>query len=137
MITAVDTSAVLAIFKSESNAEDWLLRLAAAAQRGPLVISEVVYAELAACFVRRDDLDRQLDRLAVELLPSTKATLFEAGRIFAAYRQSGGARASMVPDFLIGAHALTQADQLASADRGFLRKHFQPLVLLSANSPAE
>ncbi len=132
MITAVDTSAILAIFKCEPGAEAWLSCLAAAARSGPLVISEVVFAELAAFFVRPGDLERQLENLAIDLLPSSRATLFKAGQIFSAYRGQGGARTTMVPDFLVGAHALVQADQLASVDRGYLRRHFAGLQVLSA-----
>lgn len=131
MITAVDTSALLAIFKPESNGDAWLSVLETAAATGPLVISEIVYAELAASFAQAEVLDRRLNDLAIELLPSSKATLFTAGQIFKRYRQAGGARSNMVPDFLIGAHAATQADQLASADRGYLRSHFSGLKLLS------
>ena len=131
MITAVDTSALLAIFKPECNGDAWLSVLETAAASGPLVISEIVYAELAASFAQAEVLDRRLNALAIELLPSSKATLFAAGQIFKRYRQAGGARSNMVPDFLIGAHAATQADQLASADRGYLRAHFSGLKLLS------
>ena len=76
----------------------------------------VVFAELAAFFVHAKDLNHRLESLAIELLPSSKVTLFEAGRVFSSYRQAGGVRTTMVPDFLIGAHAMTQAEQLASAD---------------------
>ena len=131
MITAVDTSVLLAIFKPEPNAHTWLTALETAAVSGPLVISEIVYAELAASFAQADVLDRRLSALAIELLPSTKTALFEAGRIFKRYRLAGGTRSNMVPDFLIGAHATTQADQLASADRGYLRQHFSDLKVLS------
>jgi hypothetical protein len=131
MITAVDTSTILSIFKAEADAERWLLTLEAASRQGPLVISEVVYAELAACFSEAGALDRQLENLGIELLPSTRQTLYRAGQIHAAYRRSGGQRSTMVPDFLIGAHALLQADQLASRDRGYLRQHFHGLILLS------
>ncbi len=133
MITAVDTSAILAIFKREASAEAWLLCLADAARNGPLVISEVVFAELAAFFVRSADLELQLENLAVDLLPSSRATLFTAGQVFTEYRRAGGARTAMVSDFLFGAHALVQADRLASVDRGYLRKHFVGLQLLSAD----
>ncbi len=131
MITALDTSVLLAIFKPEPSVHAWLSILETAAASGPLVISEIVYAELAASFAQAEVLDRRLNALAIELLPSSKATLFAAGQIFKRYRQTGGARSNMVPGFLIGAHATTQADQLASADRGYLRAHFSDLKLLT------
>lgn len=87
-------------------------------------------AELAACFQKPSDLSHRLESLAIELLPSSTATLFSAGQLYASYRQNGGERSTLVPDFLIGAHALTQTDQLASADRGYLRRHFSGLKLL-------
>jgi predicted nucleic acid-binding protein len=96
-----------------------------------LVISEVVYAEVAAFFQDLAEIDQQLEMLDIALLPSTKATMFKAGRIYASYRKAGGARSTMAPDFLIGAHATMQANQLASADRGYLRAHFAGLKLLA------
>lgn len=131
MITALDTSVLLAIFKPEHSAQTWLKALETAAASGQLVISEIVYAELAASFTQIELLDRRLNALGVALIASTKTTLFEAGLIFKRYRMAGGIRSNMVPDFLIGAHALRQADQLASTDRGYLRAHFAGLTLLS------
>ena len=131
MITAVDSSVVFAIFKQEAKAEQWLRTLSAASIAGGLVVSEVAYAEIAAFFVSRIDLIEQLEKLAIKLLPSTEETLFLAGKIYTSYRRAGGGKTTIVPDFLIGAHAATQADQLASADRGYLRAHFSGLKLLS------
>ena len=37
-------------------------------------------------------------------------------------------------DFLIGAHAQTQADRLVARDRGFLRDYFSSLELLDPSS---
>lgn len=66
MITAVDTSVILAIFKQESLSELWLRNLNAAAAAGSVVISEVVYAEVAAFFQDLAEIDQQLERLAIE-----------------------------------------------------------------------
>ena len=58
MITAVDTSALLAVFKPEFNGDAWLSMLETAAASGPLVIAEIVYAELAASFAQAEVLDK-------------------------------------------------------------------------------
>ena len=55
---------------------------------------------------------------------------FAAGRAFRVYRESGGTRARVLPDFLIGAHAQSRAGRLLSRDRGFYRTYFRKLTLL-------
>jgi hypothetical protein len=43
---------------------------------------------------------------------------------------AGPAEAHLIPDLLVGAHAAVQADQLAAADRGYLRRYFAGLPLV-------
>ncbi len=47
MITAIDSSVLWAIIKQEAGHEQWLEALFRAAYEGPLIISPVVFAELA------------------------------------------------------------------------------------------
>ncbi len=63
MITALNTSVLFAIFKPEPNGDAWLSTLETAASAGPIVICEIVYAELAASFAQAEVLDRRLNAL--------------------------------------------------------------------------
>ncbi len=53
-----------------------------------------------------------------------------AGKIFRAYRRAGGPRKTILADFLVAAHAATQADSLATEDRGYMRSYFPSIRLL-------
>lgn len=130
MITAVDTSVLLAIYRGEDAAEAWMAKLVAARSGGALIVCEVVYAEFGAAFSEQSELDRTLDDLGVAFDGSSREAAFAAGRAFKAYRAAGGPRERMIPDFLIAAHAHAQADRLFAADRGYARTYFPKLKLV-------
>ena len=54
-----------------------------------------------------------------------------AGEIFRAYRNEGGPRKVILPDFLVAAHAARQATTLATEDQGYLRRCFPAVRLLT------
>jgi predicted nucleic acid-binding protein len=130
MRTAVGSSALLALFRGEPDAHAWLATLIEARRRGQLVVCDVVYAEVAAAFGEPAALDDALAKLGIQLDPIGAQAAWRAGRTFRAYRDAGGPRTHLIPDFLIGAHAAVQADQLAAADRGYLRRYFAGLPLV-------
>ena len=59
-----------------------------------------------------------------------------AGEMFARYRSKGGKRTRMVPDFLIGAHAMLQCDALITRDGGFYRDYFKDLKIINPKASA-
>lgn len=131
MITAVDTSVLVAIAKGEATAPKWTERLAAARADGDLVICDVVAAELFALLLDDRKFDQSLASLGIVFSPISLESSRLAGRIFRRYRKHGGPREHLVPDFLIGAHAQHQADRIAAIDRGYLRPYFPRLRLLA------
>jgi predicted nucleic acid-binding protein len=127
---AVDTSVLLAIFKGESRGASWLATLQLAAESASLVVSPVVLAEVRSFFPSDDACRRALRDLDLRLSELTEPAALLAGKIFRAYRRAGGPRTTILPDFLIAAHAATQAGALASEDRGYLRTYFPGIRLI-------
>ena len=136
MTTALDTSVLLDLLTADPRFGDASAdALATAGQAGALVVSEIVYAELAAAFQGdRERLGAFLQDLGIELAPSGRGALAEAGGLWRAYRTAGGSRERVVADFLIGAHARHHADRLLTRDRGFFKERFDGLDVVDPSA---
>lgn len=102
MITAVDTSVLIAITKAEPNALGWTDLLGQAQSDGDLVVCDVVVAELFALLLNEEKFDRTLVGLGIAFSPTSLESARLAGRIFKQYRRLGGPREHLAPDFQIG-----------------------------------
>ena len=101
-----------------------------ASLEGPLIICEIVYAELATHFNDQADLNAFLDDYEISVQQMGEDVCFLAAHRWLAYRKAGGKRERILPDFLIGAHALKNATRLLTRDRGFYRSYFEDLVIV-------
>ncbi|MCY4093848.1 MAG: type II toxin-antitoxin system VapC family toxin [Gammaproteobacteria bacterium] len=128
MITAVDTNILIdVLFDDQTNRSHSVNLIRRAYNSGAIVVSSVVYAELASAIPDRRELDNALAFASITVSLIDSAAAFEAGRRWRQYRQSGGPRTRIIADFLIGAHALLKADRFITRDRGFFSTYFPEL----------
>jgi len=135
MTPAVDTSFLLDILTNDlrhaSNSE---AALADARASGRLVISESVVAELRPALDSDQQLAAFMHDLSLEFLPTTLESAILAGSIYASYLKNRGPSRRVLPDFLIAAHARTNADRLLARDRGYYREYFRDLSLMDPSN---
>lgn len=137
MRTAIDTNVFSAIWSSEPSAERVTVKLGEAKRNGALLVSPVVFAELLAYPGATETFVRGfLEATGVAIDYKLEERFWvESGRRFARYaarrRQStGDATRRLLADFLIGAHALVQADRLLTLDPKVYQQDFPELRLL-------
>ncbi len=138
MTTAIDTNVIASLWGADprlNRAAQSALDLAL--DRGPLVISGCVYAELLACPGRLESfVDRFLSDggIAVEWELGS-AVWRAAGRAFHNYsarragKRSAGSR-RILADFLIGAHAAENNYRLLTLDDEVYRSAYPQLTLI-------
>jgi len=134
-VTLIDTNVLLDLATNDAVWADWFVRqLDRAAVRGPLIINDVVYAELSVGFERIEDLDDLLDEAGIAMDEIPREALFLAGKAFRRYRTAGGARSGVLPDFFIGAHAAVLGLPLLTRDAKRYRSYFPSVVLMTPDA---
>ena len=127
----VDSNVILDVITADRRWALWSsTQLRQVFDAGPVVINAIVYAEIAFACERIETVEALLpDHLyRYEAIP--KQAAFLAARAHAEYRQRGGQRSMILPDFLIGAHALVARIPLLTRDERRYRRSFPGLELI-------
>jgi len=137
MRTAIDSNIISSIWSWEPSAEKVAEQLRRAKQEGALLISPFVFAELHAHPKMTADSFRDfLENAGVAVDFEIEERVWAiAGLRYAHYagrrrKATGEGPRRILADFLIGAHALVQADRLLTLDPGRYSRDFPELRLL-------
>ena len=136
-MTLVDSNVLLDVVTDGQSWADWSVRqLERAAANGPLVINDIVYAEISTSYASVDAVDSILRDLHIEVAPIPRPALFLAGKAYLRYRGAGGMRTGALADFFIGAHAAVEQLPLLTRDTQRYRTYFPTVVLIAPESDA-
>lgn len=128
----VDTCVLLDVVQDDPQWANWSqTQLERGAALGGLTINPVVYAEFSVWYDDIDVLEQTLDVFGVVFEELPRAALFLAGKAFRRYRARRGTRASVLPDFFIGAHAAVRELPVLTRDTARFRTYFPTVALLT------
>lgn len=156
MTVAIDTNILLDILLPDPHYKDSSFNLLTNYMKTDrLIISEVVYSELASQFSSESLLKDFLNDTGIKLVGSSPRALWIAARAWEKYVRNRDealqcskcgrkdiykcpvchsnitTRQHIISDFLIAGHALVESGKLLTRDRGFYKTYFPELVIES------
>jgi predicted nucleic acid-binding protein len=127
---AVDSSVLIEILIGAPQAEAAEAALRGALALGPVLVCDVVVAEVCSSLRDGDQAMQVLEDMGIRYGGVETKSAIRAGEMQRRYRARGGTRARTVPDFIVGAHALLQCNALITRDAGFFRDYFKGLKVI-------
>ena len=137
---AIDSSVLIDLLGDGERADAAENSLRQALTRGPVVVCDVVVSEVVSGLAKFGGgggaLLGALEEAGIAYDAVESRAAVRAGEMQRRYkerRRSAGLPAvgeRMVPDFLIGAHALLQCNALITRDAGFFRNYFKGLKVI-------
>lgn len=128
----VDTCVLLDVVQNDPKWAEWSqAELEKAAAHGGLVINPIIYAEFSVWYDNFVLLEETLSQFGITFEELPREALFLAGKAFRQYRARRGTRASVLPDFFIGAHAAVRELPILTRDTARFRAYFPSVALLA------
>jgi predicted nucleic acid-binding protein len=128
----VDTCVLVDVSTADPRWMDWSVeQLAAWADRGPLLIAPIVFAEWCADFDAYEAAHDAVAAFGLTWQEPPRQALFLASRAHLAYRRRGGTRARVLADFLIGAHAAVIRAPVLTRDPHRFQSYFPSLEVVT------
>ncbi|MFT4196885.1 MAG: type II toxin-antitoxin system VapC family toxin [Pseudoxanthomonas sp.] len=127
---AIDSSVLIDLLSGNERAEQAEACLRQCLVVGPVVVCDVVLAEVCTALKDGSETLPILESMSIHFNAMESKSALRAGEMQRRYRRNGGRRERTVPDFLVGAHALLQCNGLITRDGGFYRDYFKGLRVI-------
>jgi len=101
------------------------------AQLGRMTVNAIVYAEISPRYRYEANVVELLKELKLDFAEIPRSAAFLAGKAHFLYRQRGGAKGSILPDFFIGAHATVLGCSILTRDTSRYATYFPTVALIA------
>jgi predicted nucleic acid-binding protein len=126
-----DSNIVIDLLHGQGDSAERVLSVYAAQRaRQPIYINRVIFAESASGSPSLEKFEERLEQLGLDVAPMDNAAAFRASGAFREYRRNGGPRTTILPDFLIGAHAAAKGWPILTRDPKRFGSYFPEVVLI-------
>jgi len=136
-VIAIDSSVLIDLLGDDVRAEAAEDSVRQALVRGPVVVCDVVVAEVVCGLGYGAELFDTLEDAGIGFSAIESRAAVRAGEMQRRWKErrkaeglQAGTPTRAVPDFLIGAHALLQCTALITRDAGFFRDYFKGLKVI-------
>jgi predicted nucleic acid-binding protein len=133
--TLVDSNVLIDILTKNSQFAVWSFRqISRLGPMGDLIVNQICFAETAVYFLNLEAFDRAMSLISIEREDLPWSAAGKAGNVHREYRQQGGPRERVLPDFLIGAHATERGYRLLTRDPARYRTYFPALDIIAPDT---
>ena len=130
----IDTNVIVDLLKADLEWMPWSAKqLALARSQLPLRINIVVYAELCSHRQTQNQIKGFLLDTGIEIAEISTSAALAAAQAFLQYRQRGGSKTGVLPDFFIGAQAQAEDWTLLTRDGARYKTYFPDIKLICPN----
>jgi predicted nucleic acid-binding protein len=128
----VDSNVILDVITDDPILGRWSSEtLVAYRHKYEIAINPVIYAEVSIRFSTAEELEEILPINFFKRLPIPYEAAFLAGKCYMKYKERGGLKTNVLPDFLIGAHAVASNMILITRDVSRYSDYFPNLELVT------
>lgn len=127
----IDTNVIVDLLKADPEWMPWSVRqLTLARGQLPFYINIVIYAELCSHRQTQSQIDGFLQGMDIQIAAISTTAALAAAQAFLQYRQRGGGKTGVLPDFFIGAQAQSEGWTLLTRDAARYRTYFSDIKLV-------
>lgn len=131
MAILVDTNVIVDLITDDPKWASWSEQILESNLDQDLSINPAIFAELAYGFDSLTETESLVRQLALNYLETPRDGLFRAAKAFARYKQLGGTKQFVLPDFFIGGHAEASSLAIITRDTNRYSTYFPSVRLIT------